>query len=123
MIIGVGVDIIEVGRIRQAIERVPSGPRFERRVFTVGEIVYCRKRRNAYESFAARFAAKEAVMKALGHAYGWREIEVIRSDGAPSIQLHGQAREAADRLAVNRFHLALSHTAESAIAYVIAERC
>ena len=121
MIIGIGVDITEVARIRAALEHPRTGARFRTRVFTANEIAYCTRRRNAHESFAARFAAKEATMKAIGRALGWQEIEVTRGDGAPTIGLHGRAREYADALGIRRLHLSLSHTAELAIAYVVAE--
>src|SRR5579862_7318719 len=91
MILGIGVDIAEVARIGAAVEHPRRGERFRVRVFTDGEIAYCSRRRNGHESFAARFAAKEATMKALGRAYGWREIEVERGTGAPTIRLHGRA--------------------------------
>ena len=121
MIIGVGVDIIDVERIQAALSHARTGERFRARVFTAEESAYCGRRRHAAESFAARFAAKEAMMKALGHAYGWREIEVIRADGPPTLRLHGRAQERAAQLGVRHIHLSLSHTATLAIAYVIAE--
>ena len=121
MIIGVGVDIVEVDRIRAALENERTGARFRTRVFTADEVAYCGRRRNGHESFAARFAAKEAVMKALGRAYGWREIEVARTDGPPTVRLHGRAQERAAALGIRRFTLSLSHTAQLATAYVIAE--
>ena len=121
MILGVGVDIVEVERIRAALENARTGARFRDRVFTPDEVAYCSRRRNGHESFAARFAAKEAVMKGLGRAFGWREIEVTRSDGPPAVRLHGRADTRARELGINRFHLSLSHTAKLAIAYVVAE--
>jgi holo-[acyl-carrier protein] synthase len=121
MILGVGVDITEVARIRAALENARTGARFRARVFTPDEVAYCARRRNGYESFAARFAAKEAMMKALGRAVGWREIEVTRGNGPPTIRLHGRAQSRAEALGINHIHLSLSHTAEMAIAYVIAE--
>jgi holo-[acyl-carrier protein] synthase len=121
MILGVGVDIIDVERIQAALDRPRTGERFRVRVFTDGEIAYCMGRRHAAESFAARFAAKEAMMKAFGRAFGWREIEVIRGTGAPTVQLHGRAQEHAAVSGLQRVHLSLSHTATLAIAYVIAE--
>jgi holo-[acyl-carrier protein] synthase len=121
MILGVGVDIIDVERIQSALDNPRTGERFRARVFTDGEVAYCARRRNAAESFAARFAAKEAMMKALGGAYGWREIEVIRGKGAPTLRLHGRAQQHATALGIERIHLSLSHTATLAIAYVIAE--
>jgi holo-[acyl-carrier protein] synthase len=121
MILGIGVDIIEVARIRAALENPRTGTRFRRRVFTTQEAAYCTRRRNAYESFAARFAAKEAMMKALGRACVWQEIEVIRGKGPPCISLHGRAAAHAEALGVRRTSLSLSHTEQLAIAYVIAE--
>ncbi len=121
MILGVGVDITEVPRIRGALENPRTGARFRARVFTTEEIAYCAQRRNGHESFAARFAAKEAMMKALGDAFGWREIEVVRGKGAPSIRLSGRAAARAAAIGIQRIHLSLSHTAELAIAYVVAE--
>jgi holo-[acyl-carrier protein] synthase len=125
MIVGIGIDVIEVGRIRAALENPRTGARFRARVFTGEEIGYCSRRRNGHESFAARFAAKEATMKALGHGFGqgigWREIEVVRGDGAPTVRLYGAAQKYADALGVRRVHLSLTHTADLAIAYVIAE--
>ena len=121
MILGVGVDIIDVERIQSALDNPRTGERFRVRVFTDEEVAYCARRRNAAESFAARFAAKEAMMKALGRAYGWREIEVIRGKGAPTLRLHGRAQQHAAALGMERIHLSLSHTATLAIAYVVAE--
>ena len=125
MILGIGVDIIEVARIRAALDNARTGARFQARVFTEQEAAYCRRRHNAAESFAARFAAKEATMKALGRGFGqgiaWREIEVARGDGAPAVRLSGGAQAYAKELGIRRIHLSLSHTADLAIAYVIAE--
>ncbi len=126
MIVGVGTDIVEVERIRRAVEDPRTGERFKRRVYTSGEIQYCMKRRNSSESFAVRFAAKESVMKALGVGFGdgigWREIEIVREDGRPRIELHGKAHNRAAELGVTEWHLALSHSGENAVAFVIAER-
>lgn len=113
------MDIIEVPRIRMALANPRTGRRFRERVFTSGEILYCEKRRNADESYAARFAAKEAVMKALGRAFGWREIEVRRAGGAPTIELTGRAATRAQELGVRRIHLSLTHTATNAVAFVV----
>jgi holo-[acyl-carrier protein] synthase len=126
MIIGIGVDLIEVARIAEALHHARTGARFEAKVFTPGEIAYCRRRRNAVESFAARFAAKEAAMKALGRGYlgggiGWQQIEVVRERGRPSILLTGRAKQQADQIGVTCLHLSLTHTAALAVAYVIAE--
>jgi holo-[acyl-carrier protein] synthase len=127
-IIGTGVDIIEVDRIERALERERTGARFRARVFTQGEVAYCERRgRSRYESYAVRFAAKEAVMKAMGTGWnrnvGWSDIEVVRERGhAPTIVVHGKTAELARRRQIRRFHLSLSHTASDAIAHVIAER-
>jgi holo-[acyl-carrier protein] synthase len=127
-IVGTGVDIVEVKRVEQALTRLATGPRFRQRVFTEAEIAYCESRgRPRYQSYAARFAAKEATMKSMGTGWnrnvGWTEIEVVRERGhAPTIVLHGKAAEFARRCALSRFHLSLSHTTTLAIAYVIAER-
>ena len=124
MIVGTGIDIAEVERIRQAIERF--GERFLRRVFTDDEMRYCDTKANRVERYAARFAAKEAAMKALGtgwnHGVRWRDIEVRRQPGSrPTILFHGKAAEFAARLGAAHVALSLSHTAEQAIAQVILE--
>lgn len=123
MIIGIGVDIIEVSRLDRAVHHPKTGERFRQRVFTPGEDAYCQRRQNsAAQSYAARFAAKEAVMKAMGGGFSWQDIEVMRHSGtAPTIILHRRAAERARELGVQRFHLSLSHSATQAIAYVIAE--
>lgn len=126
MIVAIGNDLAEVERIRAALENLLTGARFRDRVFTAGEQTYCERRRGKYQSYAARFAAKEAVMKALGRGWGryvgWRDIEVVRQRGSrPQIVLHGKAEEYAASLGIGRFHLALTHTAMLAEAQVIAE--
>lgn len=125
-IISVGVDIIEVPRIAAAVSHPTRGERFRARVFTPGEIAYCERRlKTAAQSFAARFAAKEAAMKVLGCGFGggigWREIEVVRDRGAPRLLLTGEALRLANRRGIQRLHLSLTHTAGVAVAYVIAE--
>jgi len=126
-IVGIGVDVAEVARIRAALERARTGARFRDRVFTPGEQAYCERRgRGRYESYAARFAAKEATMKALGSGWsrgvGWRDVEVIRTaDDKPAVVLHGGAAALGRALGVAHVHLALTHTAALAIAYVVAE--
>ena len=124
MIVGTGIDIAEVQRIRQAIERF--GERFLRRVFTDDEMNYCDSKANRVERYAARFAAKEAAMKALGtgwnHGIRWRDIEVCRQAGSrPTVVFQGKAAEFAARLGAKHVALSLSHTAEQAIAQVILE--
>ncbi len=127
MIIGTGIDLIEVERVRQALERAKTGARFRARVFTPAEIAYCESRgRVRYQSYAGRFAAKEAAMKALGTGWnrhvGWRDIEVLRTRGRPpTIKLWGKAAEFAARRGVAGFQLSISHSAQHAIAHVIAE--
>jgi len=126
-ILGTGIDTIEVARVQRALERPVTGSRFRARVFTDREVAYCESRGKArYQSYAARFAAKEAAMKALGTGWnrnvGWHEIEVTRERGrAPQIALSGKAAEFAKRRRVKRLHLSLTHSAEQAIAHVIAE--
>ena len=127
MIFGIGNDLAEVDRIRTALERPRTGGRFRERVFTPGEQAYCERRGKAkYQSYAARFAAKEATMKALGRgwgrAVGWRDVEVVRQPGSrPEIVLHGKAKAYAAEHHIRRFHLALTHTAALAEAQVMAE--
>jgi holo-[acyl-carrier protein] synthase len=120
-IIGLGLDATEIARIRNAIERY--GDRFVRRVFTDGEIAYCTARRDAVSSFAARFAAKEAAMKALGtgHSHGvlWRGIEVVRHGGPPQLRFHGGAAARFASLGADGSLLTLTHSQELAIAHVM----
>jgi holo-[acyl-carrier protein] synthase len=115
-----GVDIIEIPRIRRVVERY--GDRFLERIYTAGEITYCRGRA---PNLAARFAAKEAAMKALGtgvRGVGWKDIEVVRHpSGAPGILLHGRAKARAQRLGVVEIALSLSHSQEYAVAFVVAQ--
>ncbi len=124
MIVGTGIDIAEVHRIGEAMERF--GARFLHRVFTEGERRYCDSKANRVERYAARFAAKEAAMKALGPGWSrgvrWRDIEVCRQPGGrPTISFHGTAAEVASKLGAVHVALSLSHTAEQAIAQVILE--
>jgi holo-[acyl-carrier protein] synthase len=124
MIVGTGIDIAEVPRIRQSIERF--GERFLQRIYTEGERRYCDSKANRMERYAARFAAKEAAMKALGtgwnHGVRWRDCEIVRMPGGrPTIAFHGKAGEFAARLGVRNTALSISHTAEQAIAQVILE--
>lgn len=127
MIIAIGNDLAEVDRIRTALERPLTGARFRNRVYTANEQEYCERRRVAkYQSYAARFAAKEATMKALGRGWGryvgWLDIEVVRPRGSrPQIVLHGKAKEYAATLGITCFHLALTHTTALAEAVVVAE--
>lgn len=124
MIVGIGTDIIEIDRVRQIYER--HHDRFLRRVFTDQEIEYCLRKRNSVESFAGRFAAKEAVMKALGHGQGqgvlWKEIEVVPElTGKPAVRLHGGAAKIAEQSDVTHVHVSISHCQLYATAYALAE--
>lgn len=127
MIIGSGVDLAEVGRIRAALENPRTGRRFRERVFTAREIAYCEsKRRGKYESYAGRFAAKEAVMKALGRGWGskvrWLDIEVARAQsGKPEIVLHDKTAKLAEQLGIRSWALSITHTKRHGLAYVIAQ--
>ena len=120
-IIGTGLDATEIERIADAIERY--GARFIERVFTAGEIAYCRAKRDFASSFAARFAAKEAAMKALGtgHSRGvyWTGIEVVRRSGPPQLHFHGGAAARFAALGANGSLLTLTHSKELAIAHVM----
>ena len=115
-----GVDVIEIPRIGRVAEKYKD--RFLRRVYTEGEIAYCRGRA---PQLASRFAAKEAVMKALGtgvRGVRWTDIEVVRARGqAPTIHLQGSARARADRLGIGHLSVALSHSEEYAVAFVVGE--
>jgi holo-[acyl-carrier protein] synthase len=124
MIVGSGIDVVEIGRIQRSMDRY--GQRFLARVYTAGEQAYCLRKRKAAESFAARFAAKEAGAKALGtgisRGVNWLEIEVAREPGGrPTLQFHGRAAEFAARLGARRAALSLTHTAELAMASVVLE--
>ena len=124
MIIGSGIDLVEIGRIQQSVDRY--GSRFLDRVYTRAEQAYCSRKRNSAESFAARFAAKEAGAKALGTgiSYGvsWLEIEVVREpSGRPNLQFHGRAAQIAARLGVARAALSITHTDGLAMASVLLE--
>ena len=124
MIVGTGVDMAEVARIRASVERY--GERFTGRVFTENEIAYVERKANKYERFAARFAAKEAGMKALGtgwnHGVRWKDFEVINlPSGRPTLALHGVAAEIAAKQGVKVVQLSLTHTSENALAWVLFE--
>ena len=123
-IIGVGIDATEIGRIAESIER--WGDRFVNRVFTPGEIAYCRRKRDCASSFAAGFAAKEAAMKALGtgHSRGvfWTGIEVVRRHGPPQLTFHGGALKRLEQMGGTGSFLTLTHSQELAIAHVLLVR-
>jgi len=117
---GTGVDIIEIARIEKAFKK---SPKFAKRIYTSGEVASCGGEKPKWDSLAARFAAKEAVAKALGTGIGsfrWIEIEIIRgTDGRPEIMLHGNAKEVANRKGINSINLSLSHCREYAVAFVV----
>jgi holo-[acyl-carrier protein] synthase len=125
VIVGSGVDLCEVERIKDAIAR--HGRRFLERVYTAREIAYAERKANLYERYAARFAAKEAAMKALGTGWrggvGWRDFEVINlPSGRPTLQFHGKASEIAQKLGVENISLSITHTSAQAMAMVILEK-
>ena len=124
LIIGMGVDIAEVDRIRKAIER--HGETFLRRLYTEKERDYCEQFKNKYERYAGRFAAKEAGMKALGTGWRrgvrWVDLEVVREkSGRPTLKLAGEAEKIAGQIGVKRIALSITHTEEQALAQVIFE--
>jgi holo-[acyl-carrier protein] synthase len=125
VIVGTGIDLCEVERIRKAID-APHGARLVERVYTVGEIAYARRKSSPYERFAARFAAKEAGMKALGTGWqggvSWQDLETVnQASGKPELVLHGRAAEVARTLGVRHISLTMTHTSGQAMAMVILE--
>jgi holo-[acyl-carrier protein] synthase len=123
VILGSGVDLAEVSRIRDAIGRY--GDRFVSRIYTEREIAYVERKANRFERYAARFAAKEAAMKALGtgwHGVQWKDFEVANlPSGRPTLLLHGGAKTIADKLGVRQITISLTHTSETGLAFVIFE--
>ena len=124
MIVGLGVDIAEVPRIKAAIER--HGEPFLRRIFTPSEVAYCERFKNKFERYAGRFAAKEATMKALGTGWNrgvrWVDLEIVREpSGRPTIALAGEASKIAAHLGVKRISVSITHTEAQALAQVIFE--
>lgn len=124
MIVGLGVDIAEVERVRGAIER--QGERFLKRVYTEKERAYCEQFKNKYERYAGRFAVKEAAMKALGTGWSrgvrWVDVETVRERGGrPGLELHGEAKRIADKLGVKHIAVTITHTESQALAQVIFE--
>ena len=122
MILEIGVDLIEVKRIREMC--LKWGDRFEKRVFTPREIAYCNSKKSRYQSLASRFAAKEAVFKALGTGWGlglrWQDVEVVNDSlGKPNIILSGKAKQRAELMCASKVIVSLSHTKQHAIAYVV----
>lgn len=124
MIVALGIDLVEIARIEEIFLR--RGDRFRLRVFTEGEIDYCEKRAAKFASYAARFAAKEAAMKALGTGWAegvaWKDIEVVNAtSGAPTLQFYRRALEELEALGASKSHISLSHSSTLAIAQVIFE--
>ncbi len=124
MIVGTGVDIVEITRIEQALER--HGERFARRLYTPGEISYCEKFKKRAERYAARFAVKEAAFKALGTGWRdgvqWLDVEVTHQpSGKPELSLRGRAEELARELGVTRTAVSISHADRYVVAQVIFE--
>ena len=125
MILGTGVDIIEVSRIKAALEKPGIGVRFRERVFTPEERAYCDGKARPAESFAGRFAAREATIKALGGYRGkrWQDISVSREPtGAPAIRLDGNAKKRADALGIDRILVTFTHEQTNAVAFAVAVR-
>lgn len=123
-ILGIGTEIIECLRIAQMIER--HGELFIARVYTDHEIIYCRARKAATQHYAGRWAAKEAVLKALGASGSagvrWRDIEIRNNDqGVPTVRLRGGARDVLEASGARRLHLSIAHCRSHATAYAIAE--
>jgi holo-[acyl-carrier protein] synthase len=124
MIVGTGVDLAEVDRIQRSIERY--GEKFIKRIYTPGEIAYVERKANKFERYAARFAAKEAGMKAIGtgwrHGVTWQDFEVANlRTGKPTLLFHGAAARYAERLGVKNVALSITHTAALGMAHVILE--
>jgi holo-[acyl-carrier protein] synthase len=125
VIVSIGIDIIEVRRVREVLKRTPS---FAERVFTEAERAYCDSRGVvAPQHYAARFAAKEAALKALQTGWrggiSWHDVEIAAHDsGAPYLVLHGVAKDLMENSGASKAHLSMSHTAEHAIAEVVLER-
>ncbi len=124
MIIGIGIDIVDIRRIKDAEKR--WGRRFLDRVFTEREIKYAMLHKSPHSRLAARFAAKEAMTKALGTGFTggitWKDIEVLNKDsGRPEIILHGKVREIAESMEVREIHLSISHDGDYAVAQVVVE--
>jgi holo-[acyl-carrier protein] synthase len=124
-IIGLGVDIVETSRIADLLGEHPE--RFLERCFTPGEQEDSKSPKRRFEHLAARFAAKEAALKALGTGWskgiGWTEIEVVKEpSGKPTLNITGRAKEIADELGITKWNLSLSHISTHAVASVIAER-
>jgi len=124
MIHGTGVDLIEISRIKNSIQKY-SG-KFEERVFTSKEIDYCRSKADPFKHFAARFAAKEAVLKSLGTGMAegitWKDMEILNQEsGRPVLSLSGKGRDIFDSLNLRNIHISMTHDRQYAVAQAIAE--
>ncbi len=124
MIFGTGLDIIEIARIKSSIERFSE--KFEERVFTQGEIDYCRSQANPIPHFAGRFAAKEAILKSLGtgmaDGISWKDMEVLNQEsGKPKLTLQGNGKTIAESLNIKQIHISITHDRNYAVAHAIAE--
>lgn len=121
MVLGIGVDILEIDRMRDLIVR---RPKITNRLFSESEQKYARQQQDPSQRFAVRFAAKEAVMKVLGTGFGgidWKDVEVIRDESdAPKVHLSGRAAKRANTQGITNWHLSLSHSEISAVAFVVA---
>ncbi len=128
MVVGVGIDMVEVERLKRALGNPKSGRKFRDRVYTEKEIEYCEgKKRGKYESYAGRFAAKEATMKALGSGWGsrvtWLDIETLPAPGGkPEVCLYHKTSEFARELGVQHLSVSITHTKYLAMACVIAHK-
>jgi holo-[acyl-carrier protein] synthase len=123
MVVGVGVDLLEVGRMERQLREGGAG--FRDQLFTPGEIAYCEAKRRPGRHYAARFAAKEALLKALPRGeragWAWREVEICSDGGPPRMVLRGSLKAQAEALHVSRILLSLSHTRDLAMANVVLE--
>ncbi len=125
MIFGIGIDLIEVDRLRRSVEKF--GDKFLNRIFTDNEIKYCQTKSNSYQHYAVRFAAKEALLKAIGTGLRagitWHQIEIINdTQGKPSIITYGECHKILQKLDIKNIELSLSHTKHHGVAVVILEQ-
>lgn len=125
MIIGSGVDIVEVARIKKALRKWDK--HFVDRIFTKNELIYSNNKRFSYQHLAARFATKEAVLKAFGGGWlrtlPWKEVEIINNEsGKPGVRLHGEAKQLKQKRGINRIVISISHTKNYAVASAILEK-
>ncbi|MCK8826179.1 holo-ACP synthase [Natroniella acetigena] len=118
---GLGIDIVEIERIEEAIKK---RERFKQRIFTNGEINYCEQYKESWAYYAARFAAKEAIVKALGtgfRGFEWKDIEIVKDElGKPAVKLHNQAHKIAEEREIKEFLISISHSRDYAVAQAIA---